>query len=146
MRLFCSISLFIASTVATLASMSYDDTYGSPAASLSSVACSDGKYGLLSRFPTFGSLPTYPNVGGISHIEQWDSQNCGSCWEIRCGQKKIYFSGIDSAGETPGNLDLGTVNIVVTSWMMDECTSGMAKELGVLEVEYVQVERSFCGL
>lgn len=63
-------------------SLGYDQVYDIPTGSLSTVACSTGSNGLQARFPTFSSLPGYPYIGAVSAITDWNSTNCGSCWEF----------------------------------------------------------------
>ncbi|KAG6871360.1 hypothetical protein C0992_011155, partial [Termitomyces sp. T32_za158] len=63
--------------------VSYDPTYDDAAASLTTVACSDGSNGLIPRgFTTFGSLPHFAHIGGAAAVEGWNSANCGSCWNL----------------------------------------------------------------
>ena len=46
--------------------------------SLSTMACSDGSNGLLTKGYNFlGDLPTFPNIGGCSVVTSWNSPNCG---------------------------------------------------------------------
>lgn len=56
-----------ASAVAESDTLRYDTTYDNAGQSLSTVTCSDGTNGLLTKgFTTFGSLPTFPNIGAFS--------------------------------------------------------------------------------
>ncbi len=56
-------------TLAATVSVSYDETYDNASGSLTSVACSDGTNGLITKgFSSFGSLPQFPNVGGAAAV------------------------------------------------------------------------------
>ncbi|KAH9022613.1 hypothetical protein EDB84DRAFT_494826 [Lactarius hengduanensis] len=51
-------------SVALAVDVRYDTAYDNAQASLTTVACSDGTNGLLTKnFTTFGSLPSFPNIG-----------------------------------------------------------------------------------
>ncbi|KAG6333256.1 hypothetical protein ID866_5837 [Astraeus odoratus] len=64
------------------ASVTYDYNYQNPSFPLSSTACSNGDNGLVTKgYPTLGSLPNFPNVGGIPGLV-WNSPLCGTCWEL----------------------------------------------------------------
>jgi Cerato-platanin len=76
----CTLFLLVASALAD--TVSFDNTYDNSAGSLATVACSDGANGLLSRFPTFGTLPTFPNIGGAQAVVAHGSPNCGTCWQL----------------------------------------------------------------
>ncbi|TDL22976.1 Cerato-platanin [Rickenella mellea] len=90
-------------------SITYDQTYDNKAGSLSTVACSNGKNGLLTRgFTTFGSLPSFPNIGGGFPVTGWNSTACGGCWNIAFNESSINVILVDTAN--PGfNLALGAM-------------------------------------
>ena len=68
---------------ASLVPVRYDSAFDDPDASLSTVACSDGENGLLTKgFHTFGDLPTFSNIGGAFAIEGYNSPFCGTCWNL----------------------------------------------------------------
>lgn len=70
-----TLTLFVCSALAT--TVSYDRTYDNSAASLDTVACSDGPNGLEHLgYTTFGSLPDYPYIGGSSDVAGWGSTSC----------------------------------------------------------------------
>ena len=78
----------------------YDQTFDNPSGSLNNVACSNGQYGLASKYPTFGDIPGFPYIGGAYDIA-WNSPNCGSCWRITntANGVTIYMTAIDTAGQ-----------------------------------------------
>ncbi|KAH9033993.1 immunomodulatory protein [Lactarius deliciosus] len=105
--------------------------------SLSTVACSDGANGLLTKnFTTFGSLPSFPNIGAAQAVGGWNSPACGSCWTISFGGKSINVIAVDHAGDG-FNLSLEAMNTL---------TNGHAQELGVINAQATQVDPSQCGL
>ncbi|KAF8491533.1 Cerato-platanin, partial [Gautieria morchelliformis] len=81
--------LVAASALADSVTVSFDNTYDNAGGSLATVACSDGPNGLLSRFPTFGNLPTFPNIGSAQAVVAHGSPNCGSCWQLAFNGKTI---------------------------------------------------------
>ena len=123
--------------------LSYDPAYDNAASSLTTVACSDGDNGLITRgFTTFGSLPKFPNIGGIGTIEGWNSRNCGTCHQLTyihptSGEKRsIDVLAIDKA-------DNG-FNIALEA--MNELTGKQGEALGRVNVAAKQVAASVCGL
>jgi len=116
----------------------YDNTFDNKQGSLNTVACSNGPNGLASRFPTFGNLPTYPNVGGAFAVSGWGSPNCGSCFSITYPEtgKSITYTVIDTAN--PG------FNMAQAA--LDYLTDGKAVQLGKVEVNAQQLPASACGL
>ncbi|KAL1899589.1 hypothetical protein Cpir12675_001357 [Ceratocystis pirilliformis] len=89
-----SILPMIASAMAV--SISYDGVYTAEL-SMDNVACSNGQNGLSAQYPTLGSLPAFPNVGGVPDIAQWDSENCGTCWKVTIPSgNSIFILGIDT--------------------------------------------------
>ncbi|GAW06681.1 cerato-platanin 7 [Lentinula edodes] len=75
-----SVFVPILTAATTLADqLRFDTTYDNANQSLSTVACSDGVNGLLTKgFTTFGSLPTFPNIGGASAVTGFNSPNWDS--------------------------------------------------------------------
>ena len=117
--------------------LSYDETYDNSAGSLSTVACSDGSNGLLTKgFSTFGSLPHFPNVGGAQAVGGWNSASCGTCWQLTWNGKSINVLAIDHADE----------GFNVAKEAMDTLTGGQAAALGRIDVDATQVDASACGL
>ena len=128
----------VASFSAVLATrVGYDTVYDNPNGSLSTVACSDGSNGMLTKgYTTFGSLPSFPNIGAAQAIAGWNSPACGSCWQISYGEKSIYFIAIDRTNN----------GFVVSSEAMNTLTNGQAQDLGVISADTTQVSESSCGL
>ncbi|KAL3439390.1 Cerato-platanin-domain-containing protein [Aspergillus tetrazonus] len=122
--------------------LSYDTKYDVADTSLTTVACSDGDYGLITEgYTTFGSLPTFARIGGAPTIPGWNSPNCGSCYQITytsaTGQtNSIIMTAIDTA---PGGFNVG-------QQAMDLLTGDRAAELGRIDITWTQVGREQCGL
>ncbi|KAI0028214.1 Cerato-platanin [Vararia minispora EC-137] len=116
----------------------FDQTYDNAAGSTATVACSTGSTGLLTRgFPTFGSLPTFPNIGASDAIAGFGSAECGSCWNITFQGTSIVVTAIDHAGNG-FNLALEAMNTL---------THGNAVQFGtVTGATAVQLAESACGL
>ncbi|KAI9441656.1 hypothetical protein H4582DRAFT_1934041, partial [Lactarius indigo] len=49
--------------------------------------------GLVTRFPTFGSLPSFPGIGAAEAVGHWNSTLCGSCWELTFEAMNILTNG-----------------------------------------------------
>jgi hypothetical protein len=77
----------------------YDTTFDNPSGSMNGVACSNGVNGLASKFPTFGDLPSFSNIGGAYDIT-FNSPNCGACWSLTYNVtgNTINITAIDTAG------------------------------------------------
>ncbi|KAF8823757.1 hypothetical protein HHX47_DHR9000512 [Lentinula edodes] len=129
-------------TLVAADTLQYDTAYDDASASLSTVACSDGSNGLLTRgFPTFGSLPSFPNIGAFGAVEGWNSANCGTCWQVTYSSNGVSTTvnvlAVDHAGD-------GLIN--VSEEAMNTLTNGNAVALGAVTVTSVQVDSSACGL
>ncbi len=123
--------------MASAITVSYDAGYDDASRSLASVACSDGSNGLLTKgFTTQGSLPSFPNIGGASTIAGWNSDSCGSCYQLSYNGNTINVLAIDHA-------DAG-FNIAEAA--MNTLTGGQAVQLGRIDASYTQVDVSACGL
>lgn len=116
--------------------LGFDMTYDDASGSMGQVACSDGDHGLASKYPTFGDLPTFPNVGGTPSITTWNDETCGSCWQLQWKDQSIYFTGIDVGGDS----------FVGSKAALDGLTDGQAESLGRVDVTATQVDGSKCGL
>jgi len=131
------VSLVALFSVASAVNVRFDTAYDNSQASLSTVACSDGANGLLTKkFTTFGSLPSFPNIGAAQAVGGWNSTACGSCWQISFGGQSINVIAVDHAGDG-FNLSLEAMNTL---------TNGRAEELGVIDAQATQVDPSRCGL
>ena len=115
----------------------FNTFYDNSQTSLNNVACSNGRNGLVTKgFPTFGSLPSFPNIGASQAVGAWNSPLCGSCWELTYNGNTIYVTAIDTVGN---GLDLSLQ-------AMNTLTNGLAQELDSVNVQATQVDESYCGL
>jgi hypothetical protein len=131
------ISLVALFSVASAIDVRYDTAYDNSQSSLDTVACSDGANGLLTKdFTTFGSLPSFPNIGAAQAVGGWNSPACGSCWQISFGGKSINVTAVDHAGDG-FNLSLEAMNTL---------TNGQAEQIGIIDAQATQVDKSYCGL
>ena len=130
------ISLVTLFSVTSAVDVRYNTEYDNPKISLDAVACSNGPHGLLTKYMTFGSLPTFPNIGAAQAVGGWDSPECGSCWRISFGGESINVIAVDHDGDG-FNLSLEA---------MDTLTYGNAEEYGVIDAEVTQVDKKYCGL
>lgn len=114
----------------------FDTTYDNASGDMNTVSCSDGSNGLAARFPTFGNVPTFPNIGGASAIAGWNDANCGTCWSLTYEGATIFVTAVDHADDG-FNLSQEALNTL---------TDGRATEVGTVDVTAVQVDKSACGL
>jgi hypothetical protein len=137
-------------SLAALVSVAYADTepvrpnsfYDNPQTSMNKVACSNGANGLVTKgYPTFGSLPSFPFIGGAFAIGAWNSTECGSCWQLTYPATGVtvhltaidtVFSGFDVSDET--------MNILTNGKTVQP------GEGGEIFVQATQVAESSCGL
>ncbi|KAF8894781.1 Cerato-platanin-domain-containing protein [Infundibulicybe gibba] len=121
-------------------SLSPNSIYGDPDRSISTVSCANVLTAL--GFTTFGSLPSFPFIGGASVIAgpEFNSVNCGSCWELTFTSngttKSVNIMAINH--ESPG--------FATSEAVMDDLTGGQAEQLGRVDVTATQVASSLCGL
>ncbi|KAG6375800.1 Cerato-platanin [Boletus reticuloceps] len=121
----------------TVQSVSYDTTYDDASLSLSSVACSNGVYGLETKgYTTLGSLPDFPYIGGAYTVTGWDSPACGTCYSLTYGGTTIYVLAVDVA--------LDGFNI--SEEALNALTGGLAVELGRVNANATPVAASYCKL
>jgi len=122
-------------------SVTYDQTYDNKAGSLSTVACSNGANGLLTKgYNTFGDLPSFPNIGGASAVAGWNSPNCGTCWELTFtdGQGKATSINVTAVDYAANGFNIGLT-------AMNTLTGGNGVQYGVVDVVSKQVGASACG-
>ncbi|KAJ8518235.1 hypothetical protein ONZ45_g4675 [Pleurotus djamor] len=124
--------------LASAVTLSYDQTYDNKSGSLTTVACSDGPNGLITRtgITTFGKLPKFPFIGGAAAVGGWNSPQCGTCWALTYQGRTINVLAIDHAA--------AGFNIALTA--MNNLTNGQAIFLGRIDVTAKQVAASVCGL
>lgn len=117
--------------------VSYDTTYDNSGQSLATVACSDGPNGLLTKgYSTFGSLRNFPNIGGAAAVGGWNSDSCGSCWQLTYNGKSIFVVAVDHADD----------GFNISQEAMDTLTNGQASQLGRIDASVKQVSTSSCKL
>lgn len=122
-------------------SVSYDQKYDVKQSSLTTVACSDGVNGLMSKgYTTFGSLPKFPLIGGAPTVPGWNSPNCGKCYQLhyKAGNvdRTINVLAIDAA---PGGFNIGLE-------AMNRLTNNQAVNLGRVTATYTPVADKLCGM
>ncbi|KAG7086419.1 hypothetical protein E1B28_002373 [Marasmius oreades] len=141
---FISLLNSLALATATLAvDVAWDSAYDNPNGALTTVACSTGANGLITRFnfQKFSDIPSFPFIGGAPNILGFDSPACGACWEISYTNetgitKTVHFTGID----------VGGTNFVTGQGALNQLTNGRAVELGIAPVTATAVGASACGL
>ncbi|KAG2071357.1 Cerato-platanin [Suillus decipiens] len=134
------LSVFALPAFALRVDVTYDNFYDNAATSLSNVACSNGANGLLTKgFTTFGSLPSFPRIGGIPNAT-WNSPLCGTCWKLEYTTptgtyESIYITAVD---------DAFTFNLSEESF--NELTDYTGYAAGKVTATATQVAESCCGL
>jgi hypothetical protein len=118
--------------------VSYDTGYDDASRPLTSVACSDGKNGLITKYGwhTQGQIPRFPNIGGAAAVAGWNSPECGGCWKLEYKGKSINVLAIDHAAS---GFNIGKK-------AMDTLTGGKAAQLGRVDVQATKVAGKNCGL
>ncbi|KAG2361720.1 Cerato-platanin [Suillus spraguei] len=134
------LSVFALPAFAIPSNVTYDSFYSSANTSLSSVACSNGVNGLLTKgYTTFGSLPTFPRIGGIPNAT-WNSTLCGTCWNLKYtaangSYQSINITAVDAAD---------TFNL--SEEASEELTNSTVVAAGKVAVNATQIAVSYCGL
>ena len=70
--------------------ISWDGKYDNKTGHTKTLTCSN----LAPKYPEFGKIPGYENIGGGSHIKLV-GKNCQECWEFRHGRSMVYVSIVD---------------------------------------------------
>lgn len=131
------LALFVSSVRAATVTVSFDQFYDDASEPLTSVACSDGPFGLLTKgYTTFGSLPGFPNIGGADAISGYGSPSCGTCWRLTFEGRSINVLAIDRAG----------FGFSIVLQAMDRLSNGRATSLGHINADATRVSGSQCGL
>ena len=124
-------------SVASADIVRFNTFYDNPSTSMNNVACSNGDNGLVTKgFPTFGSLPSFPGLGGVSAVKGWNSPECGSCWQLTFGGNSIYVTAVDTISDG-FDISLAAMNLL---------TNGQAQQLDSIDAQATSVDESFCGL
>jgi hypothetical protein len=120
--------------------VSYDNTYDNPNGSLTTIACSDGANGLITRygFNTFRDIPNFPHIGGAAAIAGWNSTQCGTCW-------KLTYSGTGKSINVLA-IDHTDSGFNIAQEALDELTNGQAVQFGRIDATVTQVPATQCGL
>ncbi|KAJ3566583.1 hypothetical protein NP233_g6905 [Leucocoprinus birnbaumii] len=142
MKFLATLLVLPAAAFAVSTTLSWDSVYDNKSGSMDTVACSDGSNGLENRgFKTFGSLPTFPNIGGIPDITEWNSASCGTCWNV------TYVNGQGkSKSITVTGIDVGSKGFNVAQAAMNTLTNNQAVSFGRVNVNAVKIAASNCGL
>jgi hypothetical protein len=94
---------------------------------------------LSAKYPTFGSLPGFPHIGGAITISGNGSPSCGKCYQLHYSgngiDETITVLGIDTAS--------GGFNIGLQA--MNDLTNGQAEQLGRVQATYTEVDASQCA-
>ena len=134
--------LALISSLVSALSVSYDTAYDNAGQSLDTVACSNGPNGLETRgFTTFGSLPTFPRIGGAPSILAWDSPNCGGCWNLTYVNPQGKSNSIVITA-----IDVATPNYNIGLKAMNQLTNNQAVALGRVTITAAALPASSCGL
>ena len=121
----------------TETTLSYDTTYDNASLSLNDVACSDGSNGLESKnYTTLGSLPKFPNVGGVYTVTGWNSPSCGACYAVTYAGTTVNILAVD----------VSKTGFTVSEAAMNTLTGNQAVALGRVNVTFVPTSGSACGL
>ncbi|KAL2204173.1 Cerato-platanin [Sarocladium strictum] len=118
--------------------LSYDTGYDQSARPLTSLACSDGQNGLITKhgWHTQGQIPRFPYIGGAQAIAGWNSKECGGCWKLEYKGKSINILAVDHAAS----------GFNVGKKAMDALTGNKASQLGRVDVKATKVAAKNCGL
>ncbi|KIJ64640.1 hypothetical protein HYDPIDRAFT_28574 [Hydnomerulius pinastri MD-312] len=137
---FASLAVFALPIFAETVEVTYNTNYDDASFPLSSTACSNGVNGLESKYPTLGSIPNFPNVGGIPGLV-WNSTLCGTCWTLTYTEEsgstnEIFIFAVDESYTFDISLsamnlltggiavEKGTVNATAAQWLTNvDCGS-----------------------
>ena len=141
--LFPLLTLALLGPFTTLAiQVTYDTAYDNSGTSLTSMACSDGSNGLITRgYTTLGSLPKFPHIGGAYVVTGWNSASCGTCWSLTYTNAQGNNTTINVLA-----IDVAKSGFNIALSAMNELTNGNAIQIGIVNVTSVSVPSSVCGL
>lgn len=108
------------------------DKYSDPAGSTQNTACSY----LVSKYPTFGDFPEFPNVGAAFDVPGPQDVNCLKCWNLTGQQTKkhVYFLAIDT-------IDTG---FVLSKQTYSDLNNGPVPPVSYADA--LPVDHKYCGL
>ena len=125
--------------------VSFDNFYDQMENSLSDVACSNGEHGLLTYgYTTFGSLPTFPYIGGAPQIQSWNSRYCGSCWALTYTDRHGVSTSLNITAINTGDYD--PKHFIISFEGMAVLTNGRARRLDSVSITAALLPGSLCGL
>ncbi|KJZ76905.1 Protein SnodProt1 [Hirsutella minnesotensis 3608] len=127
----------LASAVSAI-TVSFDPGYDNGERALTSVSCSDGPNGLITRkgWQKQRDIKNFPYIGGAQAVAGWNSPNCGTCWKLEYKGKSINVLAID-------HTDAG-FNIAQDA--MNALTNGQAVQLGRVDATATQIDAKNCGM
>ncbi|KAG5650739.1 hypothetical protein H0H81_011223, partial [Sphagnurus paluster] len=118
--------------------VSYDPVYDNSGNSLDIVACSNGANGLLTAgYTTFGSLPSFPYIGGAAAVSGWNSPNCGTCWNLTYTNSQGVATSISVLA-----IDYTLTGFNIALEAMNKLTGGQAVQLGRVNIAATEVAKS----
>ncbi len=134
------VSLAALFSVASADVVRFNTFYDNPQTSLNNVACSDGVNGLITKgFSTFASLPSFPGIGGVFAVKNWNSTACGSCWKLTSQGTSIFVTAIDTISD---GFDISQKAMITLANV--NTLNGVVPDS--INAQAVQVAESFCGL
>ncbi|KAF9265885.1 epl1 protein [Marasmius fiardii PR-910] len=137
------LTLLAFTTAALAVDVAWDSAYDDANGSMTSIACSDGDNGLITRFKfqTFSDVPSFPFVGGAPNIPSWNSPACGTCFQITYADASGFTKTVNFTG-----IDVGGNGFVTGQHALDQLTNGRAVELGIAPVNATVISPQPCGL
>ncbi|KAF2096195.1 Cerato-platanin-domain-containing protein [Rhizodiscina lignyota] len=137
---FSAIAVYVAGTQAW--TLSYDQGYDDGSRALTSLACSDGDNGLITRFgwETQKQVPSFPRIGGSGDIAGWNSPKCGQCYRLTYKGRSILLTAVDHAAPGEFNVALAAMGQLFPGG------TAQAVQKGRVTLDKVeQVASSLCG-
>lgn len=118
--------------------VTHDSGYDDPDRELTSLACSDGPNGLMTKYKwkIQGDIAGFPYIGGADVISGWNSPLCGSCWKLEYEGNRIHVMVVDHAGN----------GFNIADSALDELTDGKGIEQGRINVQATRVSVRECGV
>lgn len=108
---------------------------------LTTVACSNGINGLITKFGYSDLSSLYPYVGAAS-FATWNSPECGGCWQLQNGAKKISITVIDQCFSTGESLNYVHFDISLDAFT--ELGGQSAIHQGHMKVSFLKLSSDPC--
>ena len=121
----------------TTSTATFDVSYDNPNGNTGALACSN----LGGKFPTFGSLPGFPNIGGAPFLANApNSPLCGTCWKLQYedpakGSQEIFVIAVDAAG----------AGWVISKEALIKLAGQEGVDKGKVDITFTEVDGWFCG-